>query len=1293
MFISERTHGQISITNSSPVTQNFDGIGSGATATLPTNWKMTAAGTPSPSWSAANNVTATTQAASSGAPATGGRYNWGNGTTTTDRAIGFMTSGSYASPNSIMVEYENNTGGTITALAIAFDIERYRINSAAAAVTFFTSNDGITWIENADGASGAFPTGTSSYNFSTGTVVSKSFNIVGLSIADASKFYLRWNFNTTGGSSQGLGLDNVSLTATFSSANPTIVLAAPSQTSASNVSQGSLNHILSQFEVAVTDDDATLNSLAFRSAGTYTAASDLSNYRLWYNSSNSFGTATNISTVASGVASGNTVTFSSLNRSILENATGYFWITANVAAGATAGNTIIAENQVLTFASGNVSGSIANGGAQTIQAVTPEIVLSSPNPAIAAGTFNQNSTNNVVYRFDMAVSVANTALTAFDITTTGNYAANAVSNLKAWYSTDATFNAGSDVLLATIAAPGTAGVKAFSGFNQLLTSGNNHFVFVTVDVSCNAANGATLGVDAIETTDITTTANKTGSAFASGTHSFQEISPANVTALNAAVANQSLNVSWTNPTGCFSEVLIVAKAGSSISGTPTGDGSAFTADLNFGGAGTAFDGGKVIYKGTASPQTITGLTNGTTYFVRIFSRNGESWSAGSEVSATPAIVLTENFESGTKAAYTTGNVTLSSGSWTFNDALIGNIANDKKNGLQSARVRNFIEMNFNFTDGAGKVSFAYAHYGTDAVSTVRLFKSTNNGTSWTQVGPDFTTTGSLQTAEINVNESDPVRFRISRTGGDRVNIDDFQILGISTNTWNGTSWSAGQAPQGENAVIAGNLNIATGFTANNLTINNGAAVTLAAGEKVTVNGDFTNNGTLTLEATDEDTYAQLITNGTATGNVTVQRAITGSTAGWRFISPAVGGTLANLGNSVQLTGSANVIRLNTSNPNAWVAQGGASSAAFEAGKSYVAYFGNAGVNGSNVATTLSFTGTLNNSNVTVPGLSDGDASSVYGWSLAGNPFAAGIDFSNTTEVALTNIDPVYYIWRPEAGNYATWHRSSGSTPNGVLNGIIAPMQGFLVKTNNTSPVLTINRAARTTASNGVQFRTASITDRLYITVRHTGDNRSDEALLAAAPTATQNFESDFDALKAGSMSANAYSISTRSADGKFLAINAIPAFDATTSVPVRISGNQPGAMVLEVNLNEVSSTAPIILEDLYLNRTHDLRSGAYSYAHIPAQADRFVIHFTPLATSVAATSLDQVQVYTFNGQLFIRGLEQADQLRITDMTGRVVYSSSAVQLSGEGMSLSLATGNYLVQLVSKQGVKTAKVQF
>ncbi|MDB6026329.1 MAG: large protein, partial [Verrucomicrobiales bacterium] len=204
--------------------QNFDTMGTGTN--LPAGWLMSPPGAASPTFGAVNNSNIVTQVSSSGGPTTGGRYNWGTSTNSGDRAIGFMTSGSYASPSSIMSGFYNATGSNIVALTLSFDTERYRINSNTASNSFYLSTDGTNWTPYTVGDSGVFSTGSSAYFFGDGTVVSKSFTLSNLSITNNGRFYLRWNFvNTGSSSSQGLGLDNVVLSATLG--NPPVITTDP----------------------------------------------------------------------------------------------------------------------------------------------------------------------------------------------------------------------------------------------------------------------------------------------------------------------------------------------------------------------------------------------------------------------------------------------------------------------------------------------------------------------------------------------------------------------------------------------------------------------------------------------------------------------------------------------------------------------------------------------------------------------------------------------------------------------------------------------------------------------------------------------------------------------------------------------------------------------------------------------------------------------------------------------------------------------------------------------------------
>lgn len=214
LFLWNGAWGQISVPNTTPVTENFDSMGS--TNNLPSNWRLN--GTATPTFSGGS--TTTTQNACGGTPTTGGTYNWGISAACTDRAVGSMTSGSFSSPRSLMSHYRNtHPTDLISSVSVSYEAERYRINTAVASIEFYYSLDGNNWtaIVAGDIASGNFPTGSSSYTFTTPLVVSRTGIVITFptALSPSSDFYLRWNINTTGSNSQGIGIDNVSVTATF----------------------------------------------------------------------------------------------------------------------------------------------------------------------------------------------------------------------------------------------------------------------------------------------------------------------------------------------------------------------------------------------------------------------------------------------------------------------------------------------------------------------------------------------------------------------------------------------------------------------------------------------------------------------------------------------------------------------------------------------------------------------------------------------------------------------------------------------------------------------------------------------------------------------------------------------------------------------------------------------------------------------------------------------------------------------------------------------------------------------
>jgi hypothetical protein len=148
--------------------------------------------------------------------------------------------------------------------------------------------------------------------------------------------------------------------------------------------------------------------------------------------------------------------------------------------------------------------------------------------------------------------------------------------------------------------------------------------------------------------------NNTSTRWSSGTTISQTIALNDVSGPNASIGDQLTNLGWANPAFlCYDEILVVANQGSVVF-TPTGDGSAYTANSVYTSAN------QVVYKGTDQTATVTGLTNGLNYCYRIFVRLGTQWSAGVQVCAIPNTVT--EFEAGDLAIVAINTQVLGTGS-------------------------------------------------------------------------------------------------------------------------------------------------------------------------------------------------------------------------------------------------------------------------------------------------------------------------------------------------------------------------------------------------------------------------------------------------------------------------------------------------------------------------------------------------------------------------------------------------------------------------------------------------------
>src|SRR5262249_53293617 len=139
----------ISIPDGTAVTQNFNSMGSTATANLPTDFRVDKLSTVRTvgTFAAAGTAPRLAGGTNLSTSAGNGIYNFGSTADATDRAVGFLASGTGTMSGNLYAQLVNNTGGSLSGLTISYNVEKYRNGSNAAGfrIQMFYSKDGSNW--------------------------------------------------------------------------------------------------------------------------------------------------------------------------------------------------------------------------------------------------------------------------------------------------------------------------------------------------------------------------------------------------------------------------------------------------------------------------------------------------------------------------------------------------------------------------------------------------------------------------------------------------------------------------------------------------------------------------------------------------------------------------------------------------------------------------------------------------------------------------------------------------------------------------------------------------------------------------------------------------------------------------------------------------------------------------------------------------------------------------------------------------------------------------------------------
>jgi endonuclease G len=218
----------ISLSTSTAYTQNFDSLGlpisSPTPSNLPVDFRVEtiSAVRTLGSFSSGNVQTLRVGGANLSTVAANGTYNFGAGSSSlgnSDRAPGFIASGTATMSGNLYAQFINNTGGTLSSLQISYDVEKYRNGSNPAGFRFqlFYSPNGSTWTNAGPDFFTAFAPDADNNGFASapGATVSVSNKTLNVSVASGANVYLAWNYSVTSGTTttnaQALAIDNVSI--------------------------------------------------------------------------------------------------------------------------------------------------------------------------------------------------------------------------------------------------------------------------------------------------------------------------------------------------------------------------------------------------------------------------------------------------------------------------------------------------------------------------------------------------------------------------------------------------------------------------------------------------------------------------------------------------------------------------------------------------------------------------------------------------------------------------------------------------------------------------------------------------------------------------------------------------------------------------------------------------------------------------------------------------------------------------------------------------------------------------
>ncbi|MHC1776468.1 MAG: T9SS type A sorting domain-containing protein [Lentimicrobium sp.] len=551
-------------------------------------------------------------------------------------------------------------------------------------------------------------------------------------------------------------------------------------------------------------------------------------------------------------------------------------------------------------------------------------------------------------------------------------------------------------------------------------------------------------------------------------------------------------------------------------------------------------------------------------------------------------------------------------------------------------------------------------------------KITGNIGSFVTGYSDLTVNSTSQTVTgLSENTNYYYRVRAVNTGGTS---DNSNVISVTTGAvkvsagdgdWNSITWSPAGTPVAKDEVTIDHaVTLAATADCHDLTINSGKSLTVASG-------------------------GSIITTGTVTGTVTVKRFLTKYNALDDEMFHLISSPVAEQAIRTEFvtntpTAGHDFYKFDEVN-NLWVntrATGGVWNTSFESdfvvGRGYLVAYPD--------DVTKTFTGTLNSAQIILT--CSKTTGKGEGWNLLGNPFPSAIDWNLVTKG--TGMDNALYYYDNASANYLYYIHYDGVTI-GSGQQYVPAMQGFMAHASTHGATLTIPVAAKTHTGQNVFYKsTNTVPGSIVLTVAANG--HEDNAYIHFTSAASTAFDGAFDAYKLRSYSDVVPNLYTKGSDGSELAINGLPELEATTIIPVYFEAASEGEQTLTANLMSLPN-AIVYLEDTKLNSVYNLTANpVYNFTSANGdQPNRFNLKFGSVGIDNPTTG-EAVQVYAHSGMVYLNGAPAGAEVRLADITGRVVKQ---VRIGGDSLTTmnvsNLPHGMYVVTIISGKELLSRKI--